>query len=206
MGTRGEDIVIAEPETREGQGGYQEDRHRGAESLCGERGHRWQEQQPRQEEREIMGGKTRGMRRAAATGGEEWRARGLRSHVTTDGSVRPVYSVSFEILSAMSAIGLTTSKACLVRSASGAAYSSRYIRIVAPATPVPERRKTKRDPDSKMKRTPWFFETEPSTGSWYSNMSAFAIFMPSTVVPIRAGCASTIAAIIFSAAGLSTPS
>merc|ERR1719390_109591 len=199
MGTRGEDIVIAE-----GQGGSRH-RHRGAESLCGERGHRWQEQQPRQEEREIMGGKMRGMRR-----GRDWRrgvARGeVRSHVTTDGSVRPVYSVSFEILSAMSAIGLTTSKACLVRSASGAAYSSRYIRIVAPATPVPERRKTKRDPDSKMKRTPWFFETEPSTGSWYSNMSAFAIFMPSTVVPIRAGCASTIAAIIFSAAGLSTPS
>ena len=52
----------------------------------------------------------------------------------------------------------------------------------------------------------WFFETEPSTGSSYANMSALAIFMPPCVVPISAGCASTIAAIIFSAAGLSTPS
>mmetsp|Transcript_11886 Transcript_11886/g.38768 ORF Transcript_11886/g.38768 Transcript_11886/m.38768 type:complete len:668 (+) Transcript_11886:489-2492(+) len=56
-------------------------RHRGAESLCGERGHRWQEQQPRQEEREIMGGKMRGMRR-----GRDWR-RGVareRSQVSRD--------------------------------------------------------------------------------------------------------------------------
>ena len=85
-------------------------------------------------------------------------------------------------------------------------YFSRYMRIVAPATPVPERRKTKREPSSNMKRTPWFFETEPSTGSVYSNMSAFAISIPSTAVPTSCGCASTIAAIIFSAAGLSTPS
>ena len=52
----------------------------------------------------------------------------------------------------------------------------------------------------------WFFETEPSTGSSYENMSALAILKPPTSVPMRPGCAATIAAIIFSAAGLSTPS
>ena len=78
--------------------------------------------------------------------------------------------------------------------------------MVAPATPVPERRKTKREPLSKIKRTPWFLEMEPSIGSLYANMSAVAIFMPPTVVPIMPGWASTIAAIIFSAASFSTPS
>ena len=53
---------------------------------------------------------------------------------------------------------------------------------------------------------PWFFETEPSTGSSYANMSALAIFMPPTSVPMRPGCAATMSSIIFSAAGLSTPS
>ena len=52
----------------------------------------------------------------------------------------------------------------------------------------------------------WFFETEPSTGSSYANMSALAIFMPPTSVPMRPGCAATMSSIIFSAAGLSTPS
>ena len=73
----------------------------------------------------------------------------------------------------------------------GEAHFSRYMRMVAPATPVPERRKTKREPSAKMKRTPWFLETEPSTGSSYANMSALAMVMPPTVVPIIDGCAAT---------------
>ena len=53
---------------------------------------------------------------------------------------------------------------------------------------------------------PWFLDTEPSTGSLYANMSALPTFMPPCVVPMSDGCASTIAAIIFSAASFSTPS
>mmetsp|Transcript_36059 Transcript_36059/g.87616 ORF Transcript_36059/g.87616 Transcript_36059/m.87616 type:complete len:226 (+) Transcript_36059:507-1184(+) len=70
------------------------------------------------------------------------------------------------------------SNAWSVKSSVGAAYFSRYMRTVAPATPVPERRKTKRDPSSKMKRMPWFLETVLSIESSYANMSALAIFIP----------------------------
>jgi len=54
------------------------------------------------------------------------------------------------------------------------------MRSVAPSVPVPERRKTMREPLSKMMRTPCFFETEPSIGSVYSKSSAIATFWPSS--------------------------
>ena len=70
----------------------------------------------------------------------------VSAYVITVGSFRPVISSSFETWSAILAIGSTTSKACCVRSPVGASYFSRYMRMVAPATPVPESLKTKREP------------------------------------------------------------
>merc|ERR1719183_379830 len=102
-------------------------------------------------------------------------------YVMTVGSERPVNSASFETSIAMVASGLQTSIAFAKSSPPGATYFSRYMRTVAPATPVPDKRKTKREPPSRKKRIPWFFDTDPSTGSLYSNMSAFSIFIPPNV-------------------------
>merc|ERR1711871_1848297 len=59
----------------------------------------------------------------------------LPGYVMTVGSFRPVNSLSFEIARATSAIGLTTSNACWLRSPLAGSYFSRYMRMVAPATP-----------------------------------------------------------------------
>lgn len=42
---------------------------------------------------------------------------------------------------------------------------------------------TNRDPSSNKYRMPWCFEMEPSTGSLYSNSSAWATFDTSERVP-----------------------
>lgn len=52
------------------------------------------------------------------------------------------------------------------------------MRMVAPTEPVPLRRNTTREPSTMRMRIPCREATDPSTGSLYSNSSAFAIEKP----------------------------
>merc|ERR1711915_509206 len=61
--------------------------------------------------------------------------------VITVGVSRPVNSCNFEISKAISPNDFTTSNWCWPRSPVTGSYFSKYRRIVAPATPVPESRK-----------------------------------------------------------------
>ena len=56
--------------------------------------------------------------------------------------------------------------------------SRSHMRMVAPTEPVPLRRNTTLDPSDMRMRMPCLEATEPSTGSLYSNSSAFAIENP----------------------------
>lgn len=55
---------------------------------------------------------------------------------------------------------------------------SSHMRMVAPTDPVPLRRNTTLDPSDMRMRMPCRDATDPSTGSLYSNSSAFAIENP----------------------------
>ena len=95
----------------------------------------------------------------------------IPNYVITVGASLPVNSSSCTALIALSArlfSAVGAASPCLVVSFS---YFSRYIRIVAPADPVPLRRKTTRaaSPDlySKLRISPCFDVVEPSTGSVY---------------------------------------
>ena len=95
----------------------------------------------------------------------------IPNYVITVGASLPVNSSSCTALIALSArlfSAVGAASPCLVVSFS---YFSRYIRIVAPADPVPLSRKTTRaaSPDlySKLRISPCFDVVEPSTGSVY---------------------------------------
>ena len=87
------------------------------------------------------------------------------------GSFRPVNSSSFDASSAASMSGLSASCASAPCFDASASYCSTYMRIVAPALPVPERRKMIRLESANTKRRPCFDATLPSTGSVYSKSS-----------------------------------
>lgn len=56
-----------------------------------------------------------------------------------------------------------------------------HMRMVAPIDPVPLRRNTTREPSTIKIRIPCREDTDPSTGSLYSNSSAFATENPVTI-------------------------
>ena len=58
-----------------------------------------------------------------------------------------------------------------------------YMRTVAPTEPVPDSLKMTRDPSAKRRRTPWFAEYEPSTGSVYANSSTVERTKPLCAAP-----------------------
>mmetsp|Transcript_12216 Transcript_12216/g.32857 ORF Transcript_12216/g.32857 Transcript_12216/m.32857 type:complete len:229 (+) Transcript_12216:3-689(+) len=127
------------------------------------------------------------------------------AQVMTVGVVRPVSFGRSEISMASSARGLQTSNCELSRSPFGPSYFSRYRRIVAPEEPVPLRRKTIREPSVKMILMPWFEDTDSSTGSVYSKLSADFTVMPFISLAGNSLHVSTRPAII-SSAPFSTPS
>lgn len=92
-------------------------------------------------------------------------------YVTTLGEVRPVNSESVTSEIARSARFLSTSVEAFPKLRSPISYFSKYIRIVAPAEPVPLNRKTTRDASPfsvlKSRTKPWFEVVVPSTGSVY---------------------------------------
>ena len=92
-------------------------------------------------------------------------------HVITDGDSLPVSSSSCTSEIARSARLFKTTGAAFSWFALSFSYFSRYIRIVAPADPVPLRRKTTRAASplaySKLKTNPWLLVIDPSTGSVY---------------------------------------
>eukprot|EP00286_Rhodomonas_abbreviata_P026038 CAMPEP_0181293994 /NCGR_PEP_ID=MMETSP1101-20121128/3360_1 /TAXON_ID=46948 /ORGANISM="Rhodomonas abbreviata, Strain Caron Lab Isolate" /LENGTH=303 /DNA_ID=CAMNT_0023398615 /DNA_START=139 /DNA_END=1047 /DNA_ORIENTATION=- len=96
----------------------------------------------------------------------------VKAHVMSVGASRPVIWASCETKSATSPSDFTASRALTEWSPVGPTYFSRYSRMVAPDTPVPERRKMMREPSRKRKRTPWFEDTDLSIGSVYENTSA----------------------------------
>lgn len=62
-----------------------------------------------------------------------------------------------------------------------------YMRIVAPTDPVPLRRNTTLEPSDIRIRIPCLEDTDPSTGSRYSNSSAFAMENPERRACARRG-------------------